>query len=120
MTLFVHVMMIAWLPVVLALFALLPPRRAVLVGFIAGWLFLPVAEYRIPNIPDYTKYAACSLAVLAGVLGLPPGPLLPAAARLTSKAIFGRMPLVSYFTIGADVLSLAVTGGAEGRGSRFG
>lgn len=42
----------------LAAFALLPARRAVLVGFVAGWLFIPTTQYTIHGFPDYTKLSA--------------------------------------------------------------
>ena len=47
-----------WIPFVLALFALLPPRRAVVTAFLAAWLFLPMAGYGVKGLPDYTKMSA--------------------------------------------------------------
>lgn len=64
-----HVVMFGWIPVVLALFAQLPPRRAVVIAFIMAWLFLPVARYDIPVLPDYTKMSAtCAGILLAAFL----------------------------------------------------
>ena len=64
----VPIALVAWFPVVLALFALLPPRRAVLVSYIAGWLFLPVGAIVLPIIPDYTKHAAIAIPTLIASL----------------------------------------------------
>src|SRR3954468_7155501 len=55
-----------WIPFVLALFALLPPRRAVISAFLIAWLFLPMAGYKVPSLPDYTKMSATVLGVLMG------------------------------------------------------
>src|SRR3982750_388320 len=55
-----------WIPFVLGLFAFLPHRRAALVGFVAGWMFLPVFAFVIPGLPDYTKINVTSGGVLLG------------------------------------------------------
>ncbi|MCY2954775.1 MAG: O-antigen ligase domain-containing protein [Planctomycetota bacterium] len=59
--------MFGWIPVVLMLFAILPPRRAVVLAYVAGWLFLPVAAFKIAGIPAYDKHAATVLPILLGV-----------------------------------------------------
>jgi tetratricopeptide (TPR) repeat protein len=63
----VPITLFGWLPLVLVIFSLLPPRRAVIAAFISAWLFLPMAGYQIPAFPDYTKRTATSLAVLLGM-----------------------------------------------------
>src|SRR5437667_8996174 len=55
-----------WIPFVLTLFALFPPRRAQIMAFLAAWLFLPMAGYKVPGLPDYTKMSATALGVLMG------------------------------------------------------
>ena len=55
-----------WIPFVLGLFALLPPRRAVIIAFMAAWLFLPMAGYGVKGVPDYTKMSATAVGVLMG------------------------------------------------------
>lgn len=55
-----------WIPFVLFLFAVLPPRRAVIWAFMLAWLFLPMAGYKIPSLPDYTKMSATVFGVLMG------------------------------------------------------
>lgn len=64
MTAFVPTVMFGWIPFILAVFALLPPRRAVILGFIVAWLVMPVAVYEIKGFPDYTKMTAICLGVL--------------------------------------------------------
>jgi hypothetical protein len=69
MNIAVALAMFGWIPVVLALFLFLPPRRAVLWGFLLGWIFLPFARYPIEGLPDYTKiFAICGITMLAAVL----------------------------------------------------
>ena len=67
MTILVPIMLWGWIPVVVGLFALLPPRRAIIVAFIFAWLFLPNASYSFPGFPDYTKMTATVFGVLLGV-----------------------------------------------------
>jgi hypothetical protein len=64
MSILVPISLLGWIPVILLIFVLLPPRRAVLLAFIFAWLFLPLAGFRIPGFPDYTKRTATSLGVL--------------------------------------------------------
>jgi hypothetical protein len=63
----VPIVMFGWIPLVLLLFARFPPRRAALIGFLAGWMFLPIAAYPIHGLPDYTKIFAVSAGVLLGI-----------------------------------------------------
>jgi hypothetical protein len=49
------------------LFAYLPARRAVITGFVAGWLFLPAASYSYKGFPDYTKISAITFGVMMGI-----------------------------------------------------
>ena len=46
--------------------AVLPPRRAVLAGFLFAWLFLPVAEYQFKFLPELNKMTVTSISVLLG------------------------------------------------------
>ncbi|HEX8915188.1 MAG TPA: hypothetical protein VF796_22745, partial [Humisphaera sp.] len=58
----------AWPPIVLLAFALLSPRRAVIFGYVAGWLFLPVYPIvKLNGLPDLTKVTAASFGVLLGI-----------------------------------------------------
>ena len=64
----VAIAMFGWIPLVLALFVYLPHRRAALIGFVAGWMFLPIASYVIHGLPDYTKMSATCGGVLLGAV----------------------------------------------------
>ncbi|CAN5832741.1 hypothetical protein BH23PLA1_BH23PLA1_10090 [soil metagenome] len=68
MGLLVPITLFGWIPVVLFLFAVLPPRRAVIVAFVAGWLLLPNAGYTFQGLPDYNKVLATTLGVLLGTV----------------------------------------------------
>jgi len=60
--------MFAWIPAAVAVFAFLPSRLAVITVFLIGWLFLPVASFSLPGIPNYSKTVAVSLSVMIGVV----------------------------------------------------
>ncbi len=70
MTALVPISLIGWLPIVLVMFLILPPRRAVVLAFIAAWLFLPVNEDVLAEkgLPAYNKMTATCLGVLLGTL----------------------------------------------------
>lgn len=55
--------LIAWFPLTLVLFVLLPPRRAVLASMIGGVLFLPMYAVQLPG-PDLDKAAAATVPAL--------------------------------------------------------
>ena len=54
----------AWVPVVLFLFSVLPPRHAVVTAFVGGWLFLPVFSIDLPGLPPFSKVSASAYAVM--------------------------------------------------------
>jgi hypothetical protein len=66
MSFLVPVTLFGWIPFVILLFTLLPPRRAVIWSFLLAWLFLPMAGYGVPGLPDYTKMSATTFGVLIG------------------------------------------------------
>lgn len=62
----VYVVMYGWFPVVIYLFTRFPAQRAVIISFIAAWMFLPEAKFPLPGLPDYTKMSAtCYSGLLA-------------------------------------------------------
>ncbi len=61
-------MLRGWVFLAIVLFAVLPPRRAVLTAYIAGWLFLPQAGIPISGLPDLDKITATSMGALIGVI----------------------------------------------------
>jgi hypothetical protein len=60
--------LLAWAPVVLALFVLQPARRAAVVGSVAAWLILPPIGLDVSGLPPYTKATAATAGILAGTL----------------------------------------------------
>jgi hypothetical protein len=68
----VPVALYGFVPLVAVLFALLPPLRAVIVSYLVGWLFLPVAGLQVFGFFDYTKLTAVPLVVFLAVLVFDP------------------------------------------------
>lgn len=73
MTPLVPLALFGFLPLVLYLFNRFPAQRAVVVSFVAGYLFLPqpgfVASYRfVQGIPPYEKISAISYCVLVAII----------------------------------------------------
>lgn len=64
----VPLVMFGWIPVVLYLFKQLPARQALVVSFIAAWLFLPLAEYNLPGLPSYNKMSATCYGILLATI----------------------------------------------------
>ncbi|HZN41857.1 MAG TPA: O-antigen ligase family protein [Planctomycetota bacterium] len=63
----VPLMLFGWIPFAIAAFGMLQARTATLVVVIGGWLFLPIASYALPGIPDYTKTMAVALSATLGI-----------------------------------------------------
>ncbi len=70
MSALVSLTLFGWIPLVMILFMLLPPRRAVVSAFIIAWLFLPIAQFKLVGLlPNYDKISATCLGVfLAGAV----------------------------------------------------
>lgn len=67
----VPITLLGWTPIVLIMFMALSPRRAVIVSFIAAWLFLPVPvpdTLIIRGLPELDKMTVTCFAVLLGTL----------------------------------------------------
>lgn len=62
----VPIVMFGWIPFVVLLFKKLEARLAVVIAFVSGWMFLPVAAFKFPVLPDYTKTTATCVGILAG------------------------------------------------------
>ena len=64
-----QLVMIAWLPIVFYLFTIFPPRKAVIVSFIGGLLFLPErAGFALPLIPDYKGMVATCYGIVLAII----------------------------------------------------
>lgn len=72
----VDIAMIGWIPGVLALYLLLPARRAMLTAVFAAWLFLPMAAYTFVGLPDYTKSTATMYGLILATLLFDPRAVL--------------------------------------------
>lgn len=69
----VPIALVAWIPIVVGLFTWFEPRRAVMVAFIAGFLFLPQGQIVLAGLPELTRTASTSIGVLIGALLLDTG-----------------------------------------------
>ncbi|MCA8960424.1 MAG: O-antigen ligase domain-containing protein [Planctomycetes bacterium] len=65
---FSTIALLGWVPLVMVVFMALPPRRAVIGTFVAGWLFLPTGSFPLPGYPDYSKLTATGLGILLAIL----------------------------------------------------
>ena len=60
--------MVLWLPIVVFFFYKFPHRKAVIIGFLGGLLFLPrKAGFPLPLIPDYEGMLATCYGILIGI-----------------------------------------------------
>jgi hypothetical protein len=64
----VPIVMLLWIPIVLLLFTQFSARKAVIISFLAAWLFLPQASMEIIGIPDFNKMNATSYGILIATL----------------------------------------------------
>lgn len=65
---FLSILMIwGWPALAVALFAFMPPRRALVLGFVLGWLFLPQLALPLPFV-KWDKHTATSVGAVLGVL----------------------------------------------------
>jgi hypothetical protein len=71
-----YIVLLGWLPFVVALYALMPARRAAAIAVIGAWLALPPYVLPIAGLPDYSKNTAASVGMLLGTLLFAPDRLL--------------------------------------------
>lgn len=106
----IKIALFGWIPVVLAMFWLLPPRRAALAGFMGAWLFLPMAFINVPVLPEYNKAAAATYGVCLGIL------LFDTGRPLTFRPSWWDLPAVIW-CVWPAVSALAMQQGAWEAGS---
>jgi hypothetical protein len=89
--------------IAVALFLFMPPRRALLAGFVFGWLFLPVLVPTTPLVL-WDKHLVTSLGALVGVLLFDTGRLLALRPRLLDipMLIWCLAPIPATLTNGLD------------------
>ncbi len=68
MSILVPIALFGWLPVVMLMYSMMPPRRAAILATALAWMFLPVAGYKVEGVPPYDKMNATNLAVFLGAL----------------------------------------------------
>ncbi|NUM54718.1 MAG: O-antigen ligase domain-containing protein [Candidatus Hydrogenedentes bacterium] len=98
----VPVAMFGWPFALVALFMLLPARRAVVTGLIVAWLFLPVAEYEFKGIPEYNKMTATSMSLFLATLLFEPNRVLSFRPKWIDlpMAVLCACPLMSSLSNG--------------------
>lgn len=67
MNLLVPTAIFGWPFVVFLLFTITTPRRAVITGMLGAWMFLPMAGFEFPGIPNVNKMSVTCVSVLAAV-----------------------------------------------------
>jgi len=102
MSFMIPIALYGWPILVVALFGMLPPRRAVLVAFIGGYLLLPMAGYTFTGLPAYTKVTATAYGVLLGVIAFDFARVMTFRFRLLDlpMAIWCLVPFASSVTNG--------------------
>jgi len=102
MTPLVPIALLGWAPLVVAMFLALKPRVAVAAAFLIGFLFLPVAIFDVPGVPEYSKVSATSVGVLLGVIVFDAGRLLRLRPSLIDLPILAWCvaPMFSSITNG--------------------
>jgi hypothetical protein len=60
--------LIGWIPLALMLFAVLPARRAMVVGAVAAWLLLPPVAIDLQGLPPLSKATVTAVGILLGTL----------------------------------------------------
>jgi hypothetical protein len=109
----IEAVLLAWPPVVLILFRAIGPRRAVLVGLLGGFLFLPAGQVKLGGFP-VDKWNVTGVALLLGVLLLDRRSLLRARPRWFDlpMALYYLAPLIGLATgvpgSGADILDVMI------------
>ncbi len=98
----VYLAWLGWISLVLALFVLTRPRRAVLIAMITGWLFLPNVGYSITGFKSKLSIT-CLVIVLASLI-FTPGRFARLRPKLADLPIlvYCLWPLVASFTNGFD------------------
>lgn len=64
----VPIALLAWIPICAGLFTWFQPRRALLVAYIVGFLFLPQGQLEFAGFPELTRTASTSIGVLIGIM----------------------------------------------------
>lgn len=77
----VPIALFGWIPLVIGAALALPPRRVILLAYIVGWMFLPVATFEVQGFLNFDKTTATNLAALLVVIFFDPRQLVGARPR---------------------------------------
>jgi hypothetical protein len=66
----------AWVPAIILLFIMLPPRQAIIAAFLGGWMFLPLLTVQFQGLPDVSKVSVTTATILLCVAAFDGGRLL--------------------------------------------
>lgn len=68
--------LLLWMVISPLLFAIFSAKRAAMICFVFGWLFLPKASYAIAGLPDVSPSLAIAFGVMLGLIVFSPASLL--------------------------------------------
>ena len=86
-----QILILAWIPVVLLVFMLLP-AQALVASAVTGWLLLPPLGIGLAGLPDYTKTGAAVLSILLATIIFEPARLFAFRPR------WFDLPMVMYLS----------------------
>ena len=91
-----------WVPIILAIFAVMPPKRAVVFSFVLSWLLLPNLSFNLPGLPDWGKVTACVVGTMIGALTFDAARVFSFRPRWYDipMAVWCLSPFVSSMTTG--------------------
>ena len=70
MNTFAAIALMSWIPISVALFVVMKPRRALLTCYLVGWLFLPWLEYELEALPWVLKLSKPNVVAVGAMLGI--------------------------------------------------
>lgn len=96
----VQFIILGWVVVALAMFALLRPRLAVLLVTLGGWMLLPMAAVTLGGLPDINKHTVIAVGLILGILVFDPQVLR------TYRFEWFDIPILIYGLAGPFITSL--------------
>jgi hypothetical protein len=105
MNYFAIAVLVGWIPCVMFIFTVVPPKKAVCYLYVFAWLFLPEGGFALPGIPDYTKMSATAVGILLSAVLFDSGKLLSLRPRWFDLPVlaFCFGPAISALTNGLTV-----------------
>jgi len=103
---FAYLTLAAWVPVILAMFALMKPHRAVIGAFVFGYLMLPDLSIHVHTLPDVNKVSVTCIGVIIGSLLFDGMRLLMVRPRLIDLGAFALCfsPIVTSVLNGNGIM----------------